>query len=313
MGKHLFGSHRREGGVKPFMRHGAIISAVGHVAAIVLAVLFTGANPFDSVATEAIAVDIISPSEVPPDPPQADAPETPPQPQVSPPQFDPLFELALTPQPSPPLPSTATKPVQPAAQQRARDQQSGGAAASPSGAPGASRASGAAAKPPAPPDGPPVQPPPPAAQEAGKDATAAAAPGTRQSTNVADLFGMPLTLPDGRLGGGFDAPAIEATKIERSSVDAFRAHLKTCAALPAGIAPSEKISLVVHVSLNADGTLAGPPTLMEASASPKGPILLQSLLRGLRNCQPYNMLPTDKYREWKSLDIRFTPDDMGQG
>src|ERR1700722_16149992 len=105
------------------MRHGAIISAVGHVAAIVLAVLFTGANPFDSVATEAIAVDIISPSEVPPDPPQADAPETPPQPQVPPPQFDPRFELALTPQPPPPPPSTATKPVQPAAQQRARDQQ----------------------------------------------------------------------------------------------------------------------------------------------------------------------------------------------
>jgi hypothetical protein len=298
------------------MRHGAIISAVGHVAAIVLAVLFTGANPFDSVATEAIAVDIISPSEVPPDPPQADAPETPPQPQVPPPQFDPRFELALTPQPPPPPPSTATKPVQPAAQQRARDQQSGGAAASPSGASGAPRASGAAAKPAAPPEGLPVQPPPApatAAQETGKGGDAAAAAATRQTANMADLFGMPLTLPDGRLGGGFDAPAIETSKIERGSVDAFRAHLKTCAALPAGIAPSEKISLVVHVSLNADGTLAGPPTLMEASASPKGPILLQSLLRGLRNCQPYNMLPADKYREWKSLDIRFTPDDMGQG
>jgi hypothetical protein len=301
------------------MRHGVIISAAGHVAAVMLAVLFTGANPFDSVATEAIAVDIISPSEVPPDQPQTDAPETPPQPpQASPPQFDPRFELALTPQPqSPPPPSTATKPVQPA-QPRARDQQSGSPPASPSGAsgaPGAPRASGAAAKPaaPAPPEGLPVQPPPPAAQETGRDADAAATAGTRQTTNVADLFGMPLTLPDGRLGGGFDAPAIEATKIERSSVDAFRAHLKTCAALPAGIAPSEKISLVVHVSLNADGTLAGQPTLMEASASPKGPILLQSLLRGLRKCQPYNMLPADKYREWKSLDIRFTPDDMGQG
>jgi hypothetical protein len=300
------------------MRHGAIISAVGHVAAIVLAVLFTGANPFDSVATEAIAVDIISPSEVPPDPPPADVPETPPQPQVPPPQFDPRFELALTPQPPPPPPSTATKPVQPASQQRARDQQSGGAAASPSGASGASgapRAAGAAAKPAAPPEGLPIQPPPPpaAAQETGKGGDTAAAPGTRQTANMADLFAMPLTLPDGRLGGGFDAPAIETSKIERGSVDAFRAHLKTCAALPAGIAPSEKISLVVHVSLNADGTLAGPPTLMEASASPKGPILLQSLLRGLRNCQPYNMLPADKYREWKSLDIRFTPDDMGQG
>jgi hypothetical protein len=300
------------------MRHGAIISAVGHVAAIVLAVLFTGANPFDSVATEAITVDIISPSEVPPDPPQADAPETPPQPQVSPPQFDPRFELALTPQPPPPPPSTATTPVQPTAPQRATDRQSGGAAASPSGASSAPRASGApraAAKQTAPPDGLPIQPPPAtaAAQETGKGGDAAAAAGTRQTANMADLFGMPLTLPDGRLGGGFDAPAIETAKIERSSVGAFRAHLKSCAALPAGIAPSEKISLVVHVSLNADGTLAGPPTLMEASASPKGPILLQSLLRGLRNCQPYNMLPADKYREWKSLDIRFTPDDMGQG
>ena len=131
-------------------------------------------------------------------------------------------------------------------------------------------------------------------------------------TNVAGLFGMPLTLPDGRLGGGFDAPAIETAKIERSAVDAFRAHLKTCTALPAGISPTEKISLVVRVKLNANGTLAGPPTLIEASASAKGPVLLQSLLGGLTKCQPYNMLPADKYQEWKSIDMRFTPDDMGQ-
>ena len=66
------------------MRHGVVISAVGHVTAILLAVLFTGANPFDSVATEAIAVDIISPGEVPQ--PQTNAPETPPgPPQESPP------------------------------------------------------------------------------------------------------------------------------------------------------------------------------------------------------------------------------------
>jgi len=25
------------------------------------------------------------------------------------------------------------------------------------------------------------------------------------------------------------------------------------------------------------------------------------------------MLPADKYREWKNLDMRFTPADMGQG
>jgi hypothetical protein len=25
------------------------------------------------------------------------------------------------------------------------------------------------------------------------------------------------------------------------------------------------------------------------------------------------MLPADKYQEWKSLDMRFTPEDLGQG
>jgi hypothetical protein len=154
---------------------------------------------------------------------------------------------------------------------------------------------------------------PPPAQENVAEADKAAEPGTDPAINVAGLFGMPLTLPDGRLGGGFDAPAIETAKIEPSAVDAFRAHLKTCAALPTGISPSEKISLVVRVMLKADGTLAAPPTLIEASASPKGPLLLRNLLRGLTKCQPYNMLPADKYREWKNLDMSFTPADMERG
>jgi hypothetical protein len=300
------------------MRHGVIISAVGHVTAVLLAVMFTGANPFDSVATEAIAVDIISPGEVPSDQPQTDAPETPPgPPQEQRPEFNPLFDLALTPQPQPsPSPpsmamksAAAGKPVQQAAQPRAREPQGG--SPSPSAAPRAAAKPPPAAPPP--PQGLPVQTPLPAAQETRKEADETASQRTDQATNVAGLFAMPLTLPDGRLGGGFDAPAIETAKIERSAVDAFRAHLKTCAALPTGISPAEKISLVVRVTLKADGALAAQPTLIEASASPKGPVLLQSLLRGLTKCQPYNMLPADKYQEWKSIDVRFTPADMGKG
>ena len=53
--------------------------------------------------------------------------------------------------------------------------------------------------------------------------------------------------------------------------------------------------------------------MIEGTASRKGPVLLQSLLSGLAKCQPYNMLPADKYQEWKSLDMRFTPEDLGQG
>lgn len=112
-------------GPKLFMRSGVVISAVGHVAALLLAVLLTGANPFDSVATEAIAVDIISPSEMPPEEPQAAAPEKPPAPpKESLPEFN--FELGMstTPQPpTPPAPSPTTKPAQQAAQPRAKEQQ----------------------------------------------------------------------------------------------------------------------------------------------------------------------------------------------
>jgi hypothetical protein len=297
------------------MRQGVIISAVGHVAAVLLAVLFTGANPFDSVATEAIAVDIISPGEVPSDQPQTDAPENPPSKESA---LDFNFDLSLAnPSQKPEAPSSpqsaATKPGQQATQPRVREQGSAGQPASSSATPQAppkpsAPAPQAAAKP-APASPLPMAMPPPTAQEGAKEADKVG--GTDQAINVADLFGMPLALPDGRLGGGFDAPAIETARIERSAVDAFRAHLKTCAALPAGVSPSEKISLVVRVTLKADGTLAGQPTLIEASASPKGPVLLQSLLRGLTQCQPYNMLPADKYREWKSLDMRFTPADMG--
>jgi len=309
-----------KGWSKLLMHHGVIISAVGHVAAVLLAVLFTGANPFDSVATEAIAVDIVSPSEVPSDQTQADAPENPPQPpKESAPDFK--FDLGLPSQAStqPPAPSPKTGPAQQATPQpRAREQRSVSQPASPAAALQAtakpqSAAPEAAAKPaPAPPPGLPAAMPP-AAQETVTEADKAADPATDPAINVAGLFGMPLTLPDGRLGGGFDAPAIETAKIEPSAVDAFRAHLKTCSALPAGVSPSEKISLVVRVMLKADGTLSAPPTLIEASASPKGPLLLQNLVRGLTQCQPYNMLPADKYQEWKNLDMRFTPADMGQG
>ena len=70
---------------------------------------------------------------------------------------------------------------------------------------------------------------------------------------------------------------------------------------------------MIRIALKRDGTLAGQPTLIEASASPKGPAVLQSLFAGLAKCQPFNMLPADKYQEWQTLDIRFTPQDLGQG
>ena len=52
------------------------------------------------------------------------------------------------------------------------------------------------------------------------------------------------------------------------------------------------------------------PILIEASASAKGPILMQSAIQALQACQPYAMLPAARYSEWKKLDLSFTPRDF---
>jgi hypothetical protein len=59
--------------------------------------------------------------------------------------------------------------------------------------------------------------------------------------------------------------------------------------------------------------LAGEPMLIEASASRDGPRLMQAAIRSVKECQPYAFLPPDRYREWKSLDVTFSPKEMAGG
>jgi hypothetical protein len=294
-----------------FTRSGVIISAGVHGAAALLVVLFTGANPFDSEATEAISVDIISPAEAPPAPDWT----VPADPAIKPPK--PQLDLAaFAPHADPAAAAAAT-----GSETGGGDQ--AGAAGSKAGGGEQAGAAGGAAKRLASPisrQGPGIRQSStcggagPAATNEGPatDGGMGDVQGTEKQTNVANMFSMPLALPDGRLGGAFDAPATEAAEVERTSIDAFRERIKSCATLPAGVSPSDRVSLVVRIALKRDGTLAGQPALIEASASPKGPAVLQSLFAGLAKCQPFNMLPADKYQEW-SLDIRFSPQDFGPG
>ena len=64
------------------------------------------------------------------------------------------------------------------------------------------------------------------------------------------------------------------------------------------------------VFMTPEGKLAADPVLIEASASAKGPLLMQSAIAALEACQPYQMLPADRYGEWKVLDLSFTPQDF---
>jgi hypothetical protein len=106
-------------------------------------------------------------------------------------------------------------------------------------------------------------------------------------------------------GGGFTAPPIDSPFVGYDFTVPFRELVSSCGAVPAGagISPNEKISIAVRVFLNRDGTVAAAPQLLESNPSPKQQVLMQSFVTGLQKCQPYTMLPQDRYKQWRMLDL----------
>ena len=67
----------------------------------------------------------------------------------------------------------------------------------------------------------------------------------------------------------------------------------------------------LRVFMTTAGKLAAEPVVIEGSGNLKGLDLRQSAIDALQACQPYAMLPVDRYVEWKVLDLTFTPQDFG--
>jgi hypothetical protein len=267
-------------------------SAVAHLSLLALLLLFSEVHPFGEVTAETVAVDIVTPQEIAEKATAENKPEPAPTPAPAP-QLD--FSL-------PDKAAAASAPA-PAAQPSAPVQPEKQAALS------ASR--------PAPP-----APSPPQAPSA-SSAPAYTPPEPDLSIKYHVLLGLPQdlspTLPSAsrsgakagdKAGDDFDAPAIESADIASSLVTEFRRHLRTCSKLPADLKTSDDVKVKLRVLMTQDGRLAADPILTEASASMKGPLLMQGAISALQACQPYAMLPVDRYGEWKVLDLSFTPRDF---
>jgi hypothetical protein len=110
---------------------------------------------------------------------------------------------------------------------------------------------------------------------------------------------------------GADAPPSEtAAQLSAEEIAGFKDHLKKCWVPPSGVPDTKKLKAVIRVALNPDGTLIAKPALLAASASEFGPALVESAMRALVQCQPYTVLPAEKYKEWKFLDLNFSQDDI---
>ncbi|WP_029584752.1 hypothetical protein [Bradyrhizobium sp. URHD0069] len=262
-----------------FIRSGIAASAIGHLSVLMMVLIFSEVHPFGSVTAEPVTVDLVSPDEVVQSPKMVEPP-----PELKTAQPSDSFQLS----------SQAADSQAPDAPQPAAAQPQQQAALS---MPGPIQQQTA------------VQPQSPSASPS----PAFIPPEPDLTVKYHVILGLPQDPPPDRPGDNFDAPASQTADVASSLVTEFRRHLKTCSKLPQSIAPADKIKIKLRVFMTPDGRLAAEPVLIEASASAKGPVLMQSAMSALEGCQPYAMLPMDRYGEWKTLDLSFTPQDFSGG
>lgn len=277
-------------------------SAIAHLMLVALIIVISEVHPFHSAPPETVAVDIVTPEQVTQEQAKAEekaeekaqeeAKEKPPEPL---PELR-LPKLDLNDKPDAALKPAPAKENAPAPQSSPQKQVSHEPQQKQPPQPQAQQP-------------PPAMPQPPAYRVPEPDVT----------VKYGVMLGLPPELPpvpkdapkDALKDDGGDANDSIGAKLPPEVIAELRRHLRTCSKLPAGVAPTDAVRIKLRAVLATDGTLARPPILIEAPPSAKGVAIVKSAISALQDCQPYKMLPVDKYEEWKVMDLSFTPGDFG--
>ena len=278
-------------GLKRFIRPGIVISVVAHVGAFALGLMsFAGSSPQTVPPPDAMEVELVTPTEAPrlqgdPSPERSSGSAVP---------FNGNNGNAAT-QQQPTNPATQpaqqspqhSNPQQDAGREKAKPEKAQPKLAHAETAPPETEQDRTTESLPTPPEPQPEETPP------------------DQPSAVETM--AQLALAGGQFGGGFNAPPVNTPRAGYDFTAEFRERVSSCSSLPTGVSPGENVSIVMRVFLNRDGTLASRPQLMQPITSAKQKALIQSSISALQQCQPYTMLPPDKYNQWKKLDLTFYP------
>ena len=277
-------------GLNRYIRPGLAVSVIGHFAALIVGLFFVGANAFHSPPPEAMVVDVVTPDDIPrfegmpsnlhsagsESPSSADgkgpvtqAPPLQPRPQQqqSHQRQTPQQREVKEPTPHPPAPEATQAELV-----RADNTE-------------------------------------PEKQKQSSEARPATSPRTEQTPeqpNIAEAVAQYAAL-GGPLGGGFAAPPVDTNILGDDWTAPFRERVSECSKAPAGIDLDDKFSIKIRISFNRDGTLASSPRLLVPAPSAKQRALMESAIDALQTCQPFNMLPPEKYKQWKTMVLYVTP------
>lgn len=293
--------------LRKIIRTDIAASAIAHVTLVALIIVISEVHPFYSAPAETVAVDIVTPEQVRQEEAKADekaeeeeAKEKPPEPlpEFKLPKFD-LTDKADA--ASKPAPAKEKAPPQKQAseepqQKRPQPQPSRMSPQQPLPRPQGAQPS-------------PAMPHPQAALPAYQ------VPEPDVTVKYGVMLGLPPELPpepkDAPKDDGGDAKDSIGAKLPPEVIAELRRHLRNCSKLPAGVALTDAVRIRLRAVMAVDGTLVREPILIEAPPSTKGVAIVKSAMSALQACQPYKMLPIDKYQEWKVMDLSFTPEDFG--
>ena len=275
-------------GLKRDIRPGLAVSVIGHLGALIGGLFFVGANAFHAPPPEALEVEVVTPDEMPrfegmpsnlhssgsetPSPangkgPVTQAPPPQPQPQQQPAQQRPTPQAKKAPAPRPPAPEATQAEL-------VRAEKTG-----------------------------------PEKQNQSSEAQTASSPSTEQTPeqpNIAEAVAQYAAL-GGPLGGGFAAPPVDTNAPGYDWTVPFRERVGMCSRVPQVVEPDDKVTIKIRISFNRDGTLASPPRLLVPAPSAKQRALLESAVNALETCQPFTMLPPERYKQWKTMEVYVTP------
>ena len=91
-------------------------------------------------------------------------------------------------------------------------------------------------------------------------------------------------------------------------------RITECYRPPVGAAAGlEGLKVRLSFDLNREGSVVGTPRATGVDGAPVSRLAAEAAERAVFGCQPYDMLPPDKYEAWKGIDLIFNPKDLFGG